>query len=129
MESKFALRVIGIVVLLPTTLVASFWTFMGVPALIDSVTHPNTVYPYRALLLAPLLSAGWFGIITLWRLYSHFDANLDLGNIKIHWTGLVAGCLASAALLLAMPGQLLAAWPLIAALYFGWRLRASRLAA
>ena len=129
MESKFALKTIGIVVLLPTTLVALFWTFLGVPALIDSIAHPSLVYPYRALVLAPVLVAGWFGLITLWRLYYRFDAHRPLGNIKVHWAGLVAGCTASVALLLAMPGQLLAAWPLIAAIYFGWRLHAYRLAA
>lgn len=129
MESKFALKTIGIVVLLPTTLVALFWTFLGVLALIDSIARPDAAYPYRGLLLAPVLVAGWFGLTTLWRLYYCFDAHRPPGNVNVHWAGLLAGCATSIALLLAVPGQLLAAWPLIAAIYFGWLLRVSRLAA
>ena len=124
MESRFALRAIGIIVLLPTTLVAGFWTLLGVPALVDAIARPSVVHPYRAWLVAPLLVAGWFGLVTLWRLYYRFEAGRDLGDTRVYRAGLLAGCATSIALLLSMPGQFLAAWPLIGAVYFGWRLRA-----
>lgn len=126
MASRFVLRMIGVVVLLPTTLVAGFWTLLAVPALADAIVRPSVVYPWRAWRLVPLLLGGWFGLVTLWRLYYRFDSGRDMGDVRFHRMGLSAGCATSIALLLSMPGHWLAAWPLIAAGYFAWRLRASR---
>lgn len=126
MDSGFALRVVGILVLMPTTLVAGFWTLLAVPALADAMSEPSVAYPWRVLWWATLLLAGWFGLVTTWRLYYRFESGDDVDNTAWHWAGLAAGCATSAALLVTIPGQYLAAWPLIGAAYFGWRLQARR---
>jgi hypothetical protein len=129
MGSKVALKAIGILVLLPASLVAAFWSLLGVAALFDAIARPNPIYPYRGLALGLVLVAGWFGIVTLWQLYYHHNSDRPLGNIKARWAGLAIGCCASIALLVAVPGQWLAAWPLVATIYFVFRLQAYRAAA
>jgi hypothetical protein len=125
MESKFALRAIGIAVLFPTTMVAGFFSFLGIPFALDSIHHPNPVYPWRMALIGLLMAAGWFGIVTMWRMYYHYSSDRPLGNAKMALIGLISGISVAVALLSSMPGKLFVAWPLLGALYFLVRLKRS----
>ncbi len=118
LSSTISLKLVAVLVLVPTTLVAAFWSLLGVPAFVDAVIHPNPVYPYRGWMLGPLLVAGWFGIVTLWRLYHHYVSGRPPGRSAVHWAGLATGCLVSIALLFVVRGQWLSAWPMVAAVYF-----------
>ena len=122
MSLRLVHKAIAVCVLLPTTLVAMFWTLLGVPALFDAFDNHGAAGASVGLSLA--LVAGWFGLLTLWRLYRNLGAAQFCERQTNYWIGLGAGVGASLYLLMTMPGQWLAGWPLVAALYFALRLRA-----
>lgn len=63
MSLRLVHKTIGVFVLLPTTLVAMFWTLLGVPALFDAFDNHGAACASVGLSLA--LVAGWFGLVTL----------------------------------------------------------------
>lgn len=80
------------------------------------------------LMLAIAMILGWFGLVTLWRLYySLLRGDLSL-NRRAAWTGLACGSLVSVAWIMASGGTvvfrlLFFGWPLLASTYFGVVLR------
>jgi len=128
MPSHFALYVIAILVSLPSTLAAAFWTLLGSGFTSDALRRHDHAPAAFALLAAML--AGWFGLVTLWRLhYLLLQGRTDF-NRHTAWAGLACGCLVSLALIAVTGGTLVFritffGWPLLGAGYFMfalWRL-------
>src|SRR5690242_13850766 len=70
MLNIIALRVLAYVVLVPTTLAAGFWAFMALGFMSGAMR--DGVHMIAAAILLFAMVVGWFGIITLWRLYYGF---------------------------------------------------------
>ena len=129
MLHPIVLRLIAIVVLLPSTLVAGFWSLLGFGFVADALLrgeHAGTA----ALVLAALV-AGWIGLGTAWRLY-YCLLRQDLGfDRQRAWWGLACGTLVAIGLIAAAAGPLMSrivyfGWPLLAVAFFSivlWRLR------
>ena len=128
MPNIIALRVIAILVLLPSTLVASFWSLFGVVFVVDALERNDRVASGIVLLAA--MAAGWFGLITTWRLYYGFLHGRPSLNLRVAWLGLICGSLTSTGLIATTGGSLafriaFIGWPLLGAAFFAmalWRL-------
>lgn len=127
MQSRFLLRLIAVVVLLPSTLVAGFWSVLGFGFVADALLRSQ--HPVAAALVLAALVAGWIGLGTAWWLYYGLlreDAAIDLRRA---WCGLASGALVCIALVAVTNGSLLFrlaffGWPLLAVVFFGrvlWR--------
>jgi hypothetical protein len=124
---KYFLTAVALIFILPTTLVAGFWTIVGgtaaIAALIgDSFTRASGVY------IVALLLSGWYGIFTLWKLYFAFYKVKAPTNIKRCWFGLVLGTITSLIMLFTFGGSiyfrvLFFGWPIIATLIFAAKLK------
>ena len=119
MGNNFATHAIGILVIIPTTLVAAFWSLLGVSVALSE--RPSGILVLFALL------AGWFGIVTLWQLYHDFLGGEPHPNILVAWLGLACGCITSLVLIVTSGGSAMFrivffGWPLIAAAYFSFGL-------
>jgi len=118
MGNKFALHAVGILVLLPTTLAAAFWSLLGVGFSVAFFRTGDHVFASLLLLLA--MAAGWFGIVTLWRLYYSFLSDRHpRSNFVVIWAGLACGCVTSLALIATTGGSIL-----FRVVFFGWPLLA-----
>lgn len=128
MPNTIALRFVAILVLLPSTLVAAFWSLMGIPFAEDALQRRGHAVAGTVLFAA--LAAGWFGLVTLWRLYYHLLHERTDFNRNIAWAGLAVGCLVSLALIATTGGTLtfrvvFFGWPLLTAAFFAivlWRI-------
>jgi hypothetical protein len=116
---KLLLNLLMIFVLIPTSLGAVFCTLMF--ALFALPAHSSIANP---LIGSTLIVVGWFGIISLWRLYIHFiSTNYAPANSFYYWLGLFFGVAASFDLIISTAGSpfintLIFGWPLIAAMVF-----------
>ena len=77
MKSQLALKVVWFLVLLPTALIATFWSLMGIGVVIAGLRGDQSISPVASMGVAFALGLGWFGIATLSRLYSHFLLSSD----------------------------------------------------
>lgn len=129
MPNAVALRAVAILVLLPGTLVSGFGSLLGFAFVADSFRRSDHVAAGAVLLVA--MAAGWFGLVTSWRLYYGLLRGRTGFDRRVAWAGLTCGSLVSLGLMVATGGSLnfrivFFGWPLLAAAFFGialWRLR------
>lgn len=126
MPNRLALWSTFLLVVLPTTLASMAASVFGLALMLDSVGAPYGPLRERhvagSAMMLGLLVAGWFGIVTLWRLFVGLLRNAPPVRSRVVWAGLLSGSAASICLVLAMKGgaaNLVFAWPLLAALHFG----------
>lgn len=101
---------------------------MGISFAMDTFQRHEHVIASTVLLAA--LTAGWFGLVTLWRLYYCLLHKRTDFNRNVAWAGLAFGCLVSLGLIATTGGTLTFRvvffdWPLLAAAFFAivlWRL-------
>lgn len=129
MLHPFVLRLVAIAVLLPSTLVAGFWSLPGFAFVADALLRSQQ--PGTAALVLAALVAGWVGLGTAWRLYyCLLRKELDFDQRRAWW-GLASGTLVAIGLMAATGGSLMFrivffGWPLLAVAFFGallWRLQ------
>lgn len=129
------LRLIAIAVLLPSTLTAGFWTLLGAAWVADALQRGE--HMGTALALSAAMAAGWFGLVTGWRLHYHLQHQYLALDRRIAWSGLASSALVSIGLLVTTGGSLLFrlgffGWPLLAVAFFAmvlWRLSGTAAAA
>ena len=127
MPPTIVLGLIAIAVLLPSTLGAGFWTLLGVAWVVDALQSGQ--HTGAAIALIAAMAAGWFGLVTAWRLYYRLRRKDLAFDRRIAWCGLASGALVCIALIAMTGGSLLFrlgffGWPLLAAAFFGavlWR--------
>lgn len=131
MPNTTALRLIALFVLLPSTLGADFWSLLGAGFAADALRRGQHLL--AATLLVAAMTAGWLGLVTLWRLHYRL-LRKDLSfNRRVAWLGLACGVAASVGLMAVSSATplmraLLFGWPLLAAAFFStvlWRLPAA----
>lgn len=120
MLRQLALHAVALLVLMPSTLGAAFWSLMGAAFAFKSLSRGEYVNTSLLVLLA--LAAGWFGIVTLWRTYYGL-ANRAPFNRMLASVGLACGSAVSLALVANTGGTLafrllFFGWPLLAVLAF-----------
>lgn len=129
MPHPLALLIIGIASLVPTTLIAGFWSLAGVLMMFDTLKRGH--YAGFNVALPVAMAAGWFGLITAWRIYYHLRRKSLAFDHRIAWWGLASGALVAIYLIATSGGSLLFrlglfGLPLWAAAFFGavlWRAR------
>ncbi|QEE23097.1 hypothetical protein CS053_00250 [Rhodanobacter glycinis] len=128
LPGKLSLYLIAIGVVLPSTMVAAFFSLLGAGFASDALRRHE--HALAGLVALAALVAGWFGLVTLWRLhYRLLHARLDF-NRPAAWAGLACGSVVVLALVLSSGGTLVFrvsffGWPLLAAAYYAvvlWRL-------
>ncbi|QKV54889.1 hypothetical protein [Comamonas antarctica] len=126
MPHPLMLRLLAIAVLLPSTLCAAFGTLLGVAWAADALQRGQHLGAAMALIAA--IAAGWFGLVTAWRLYYQMlRRNVTLDR-RIAWCGLASAALVCIGLMATTGGSLMVriaffGWPLLAAAFFGACLR------
>ncbi len=128
MPHRLLLRLMAVAVLLPSTLGAGFGSLLGGAFVADALRRGHALPASAALAVA--MAAGWFGLVTLWRLYYRLLRG-DAGfSRRTAWLGLACGSAVSAGSMAVTGGTLpvrivLFGWPLLGAAFFGavlWRL-------
>lgn len=115
------LRLIAIAVLVPSTLVAGFWSLLGAAWVVDALRRGEHLGTAIALIAA--MAGGWFGLVTAWRLYYRLRRGDLAFDRRVAWCGLACGALVSIGLIATTGGALLFrlgffGWPLLAAAFF-----------
>lgn len=119
---RVALFAIAFIVMIPTTLAAALYSMFGIGFAIDVIRRGHDAI--EGLFLILFLLCGWFGIVTLWRLYHAFlESHSPSINRPLAWLGLFCGSAASVILVVSAGGTitfklLFFGWPLIAAVFF-----------
>ncbi|MDH2434409.1 hypothetical protein QCD60_17760 [Pokkaliibacter sp. MBI-7] len=114
-------RFIGIVVMVPSTLVALYLSMMALGFELDAYEHQSSLY--AALAVIVVFITGWMGLATLWLLYfavNHQRVLLPPSLARVGTGLLIFSCIA---LMLLSGGNLrvrilLHGWPLWAVAYF-----------
>ncbi|WP_434031654.1 hypothetical protein [[Pseudomonas] boreopolis] len=109
MQNIIANHVVATFVLLPSTLAAGFYSLFGVAFVTDSFRRAEHLSASLVLLVA--MTAGWFGLITAWRLYYALSQGRTDFSRPIAWAGLICGGLRRSASLLLRADHLFFAWP------------------
>ena len=117
MRTKLLAHLIGFMVLVPSTLVALFYSALGLMFALDSIQRQE--HQGNAVLVLSCLVGGWLGIVALWRAY--FVLATDQRNFSTTriWIGFGSGSLVSLMLIGMVNGSLL-----FRGLFFGWPLLA-----
>lgn len=113
MRTKILAQLIGFVVVAPSTLVALFYSALGLLFAVDAIRSDEHVA--SAVLVLLCLFAGWFGIFSLWRAYYLLAGGQRSFSRRFLWIGFGCGGLVSAVLIAVVNGSLL-----FRALFFGW---------
>lgn len=117
MRTKLLAQLIGFVVIVPSTLVALFYSALGLMFALESIQRQQHLG--SAALVLACLSGGWLGIVALWRAYFVLGTGLLTFNKTFIWIGFGCGSLVSSTLMGMVNGSLL-----FRALFFGWPLLA-----
>ena len=117
MRTKFLAHLIGFVVILPSTLVALFYSALGLMFALDSIQRQE--HQGNAVLVLSCLVGGWLGIVALWRAYFVLGTDQHTFNSTFIWIGFGCGSLVSLVLIGLVNGSLL-----FRGLFFGWPLLA-----
>ena len=131
MVRSVALNILFATVLFPTAVVASFFSLLGAAVVWAGLRGDPSIPLGRAVPLALLLAAGWFGISTLFRLYMHFRASSSCpSHPKRAAAGLVVGTATSVVLAIGTGNGLsfsllFFGWPVIGAVVLGLMLARS----
>jgi hypothetical protein len=122
MMKRVGLFAIAFFVMIPTTLVAALSSIFLIGSVVDAIRPGHD--PINGLFVILFIIFGWFGIVTLWRLYHAFlEPNSPNINQPLAWLGLFCGSTASVILVVSAGGTitfklLFFGWPLIAAAFF-----------
>lgn len=113
-------------VLLPSSLSAAFGSLLGIAWATDALQRGQHAGTAMALMAA--MAAGWFGLVTAWRLYYQLLRREARFDRRIAWSGLASGALVCIGLIATTSGSLLFriaffGWPLLAVAFFGACLR------
>ena len=135
MPRPILLGVIAIAVLVPSTLVAGFWSLLGAAWVADALRRGE--HTGTALALIAAMAGGWFGLVTAWRLHYRLRRKDLAFDLRMAWCGLASGALVCMGLIATTGGSLLfraafLGWPLLAVAFFGaalWRLSRAAAAA
>ena len=113
---RATLHTLAVLVLWPTTLFACLVGVAGLAAALEDAFRGS----FRTIGLVPLVLAGWFGIITLWRLHYFFLGSASSPpNSHMSWLGLACGTTTSVVFIASTDGALLFfGWPLLAAIFY-----------
>lgn len=117
MRTKLLAQLIGFVVIVPSTLVALFYSALGAMFAAESIQRHEHLG--SAALVLTCLAGGWFGIIALWRAYTVLGTGQLTFNTTFIWIGFGCGSLVSLTLMGMANGSLL-----FRTLFFGWPLLA-----
>lgn len=117
MRTKLLAQLIGFAVIVPSTLVALFYSALGAMFVVDSIQRQEHLG--STALVLTCLTGGWFGIIALWRAYFVLGTGQLTFNKAFIWIGFGCGSLVSLTLMGMVNGSLL-----FRALLFGWPLLA-----
>jgi hypothetical protein len=108
----------------PSTLISIGFTALALGQMSKSIEERS----FGIALFVPFfLSAGWFGLVTLWRLFIGLSSSELPENRPVVWAGLASGCAVDLCLLvdIAILGghrfweSSYVAWPMLAALHYG----------
>lgn len=102
---RVRLHVLGVAVLVPSTLGFGISSAISLFALIGMQSHRDALYyDKRAYLLVLLMGAGVVGIISAWHLYYHFlEGDNPPAEPMRHALGLIFGCAANVGVLIILP--------------------------
>ena len=117
MRTKLLAQLIGFVVLVPSTLVALFYSALGAMFAAESIQRHEHLG--STTLVLTCLIGGWFGIIALWRAYFVVGTGQLTFKTTFIWIGFGCGSLVCLMLMGMVNGSLL-----FSALFFGWPLLA-----
>ncbi|WP_296249708.1 hypothetical protein [uncultured Stenotrophomonas sp.] len=117
MRTKLLAQLIGFVVIVPSTLVALFYSALGLMFALESIQRQQ--YLGSAALVLACLSGGWLGIVALWRAYFVLGTDQHSFNSTFIWMGFGCGSLVSLVLIGLVNGSLL-----FRGVFFGWPLLA-----
>lgn len=113
MRTKILAHLIAFVVIVPSTLVALFYSALGLLFAVDAIRSDEHVG--NAVLMLLCLFSGWFGIVALWRAYYLLAGGQRSISRRFLWIGFGCGSLVSVALIAMVNGSLV-----FRALFFGW---------
>ena len=113
MRTKILAHLIAFVVIVPSTLVALFYSALGLLFAVDAIRSDEHVG--NAVLMLLCLFSGWFGIVALWRAYYLLAGGQRSFSRRFLWIGFGCGSLVSVALIAMVNGSLV-----FRALFFGW---------
>jgi len=117
MRTKLLAQLIGFVVIVPSTLVALFYSALGLMFALESIQRQQHLG--SAALVLACLSGGWLGIVALWRAYFVLGTDQHSFNSTFIWMGFCCGSLVSLVLIGLVNGSLL-----FRGVFFGWPLLA-----
>jgi hypothetical protein len=122
---RVALWVTLLMVVVPSTVASIGFTALALGQMAKGIEKRD----FGVALFVPLfVSAGWFGIVTLWRLFVGLSSNELPRSRSVVWAGLASGCVVDLCLVVDMvamgSGHRLweasyIAWPMVAALHYG----------
>ncbi len=115
MRTRVLAQLVGIGVIVPTMLVALFYSVPGVMFALESFQAGEHVADAVQVLLC--IAGGWLGIIALWHAYAALSSNPLAFNKTLVWIGFSCGCVVSLLLIGTTNGSLL-----FRVLFFGWPL-------
>ena len=115
MRVRMLAQLVGIGVIVPTMLVALFYSVPGVMFALESLQAGEHVADAVQLLLC--IAGGWLGIVALWRAYAALSSDQLVFNKTLVWIGFSCGCLVSLLLIGTTNGSLL-----FRVMFFGWPL-------
>ncbi|AMJ56434.1 hypothetical protein AXG53_07070 [Stenotrophomonas sp. KCTC 12332] len=115
MRTRVLAQLVGIGVIVPTMLVALFYSVPGVMFALESFQAGEHVADAVQVLLC--IAGGWLGIIALWHAHAALSSNPLAFNKTLVWIGFSCGCVVSLLLIGTTNGSLL-----FRVLFFGWPL-------
>jgi hypothetical protein len=120
---NFLLDLVAWLVILPTSLVAGFWSIFAIFMVPSALIGDPGIPQWAGIALLFLLLAGWFGIYTLWKLYFMFIHNIYPEETVQLWLGLASGTIVSLIMICTFGDTIyfklfFLGWPLIAVLIF-----------
>jgi hypothetical protein len=124
MARRVALWVTLLLVVVPSTVVSIGFSALALGQMAKSIENRD----FGTALFVPFfLSAGWYGLVTLWRLFIGLSSSELPENRSVVWAGLASGCVVDLCLLVDMATlggprfweASYLAWPMLAAFHYG----------
>jgi hypothetical protein len=117
------LNFVMFVFIIPTSLVAGFWTLFGIVVSFAALTADPSLKEVSPTAIWLLLVFGWFGISTLWKLYQYLLRDAIPEKPIQCWLGLMSGVAVSLTMIFTFGGIIVfrvcfLGWPIPAALIF-----------
>jgi hypothetical protein len=103
---KMLLDFLMLAFILPTSLVACFWTPFGIVASFAAVNGDPSLKEVSPTEIWLLLVLGWFGISTLWKLYLYLLRGKTPEKPMQCWLGLASGVAVSLTMIFTFGGTI-----------------------